>query len=67
VKLEKINVGVEDAIRVLYGPLMEKTGRVKQVHENFVKIEIDSLGYSLIATVSRSGIRKLEVLEDAEY
>lgn len=60
VKLEKIAVGVNDAIEVLYGPLMDKTGLVTQVHDNFVKVAIASLGYSLVATVSRSGIRKLE-------
>lgn len=63
VKLEKINVGVNDAIEVLYGPLMDKTGLVTQVHDNFVKVAIASLGYSLVATVSRSGIRKLEEVE----
>ena len=60
VKLEKINVGVNDAIEILYGPFMEKTGKVTQVNDNYVKVMIRSLGYSLIATVSRSGIRKIE-------
>ena len=60
VKLEKISVGVNDAIEILYGPFMEKTGQIMQVNDNYVKVAISSLGYSLVATVSRSGIRKLE-------
>jgi transcription antitermination factor NusG len=60
VKLEKINVGVNDTIEILYGPFMEKKGTVTQVNENYVKVMIRSLGYSLVATVSRSGIRKIE-------
>jgi len=60
VKLEKITVDVNDNVEVLYGPLMDKKGLVTQVHENFVKVAISSLGYSLVATVSKSGIRKLE-------
>jgi transcription antitermination factor NusG len=60
VNLEKIQIGVNDAIEVLYGPLMDKTGQVTQVHGNYVKVAISSLGYSLVATVNRSGIRKLE-------
>ena len=60
--LEKISLGVNDAIEILYGPFMEKTGNVTQVNENYVKVMIHSLGYSLVATVSRSGIRKLDNL-----
>lgn len=60
VNLEKIHVGVNDAIEILYGPFMDKTGQVTQVKENYVKVSIRSLGYSLVATVSRTGIRKLE-------
>lgn len=63
VNLEKIQVGINDSIEVLYGPLMEKTGLVTQVHENYVKVAITSLGYALVATVSRSGIRKLDEIE----
>ena len=60
VKLEKINVDVNDDIEILYGPFMEKTGRVTQVNDNYIKVMIRSLGYTLVATVSRSGIRKVE-------
>lgn len=63
VNLEKIHIGINDSIEVLYGPLMEKTGQVTQVHDNFVKVAIASLGYSMVATVSRSGIRKLDEIE----
>ena len=60
VKLEKTNVMVDDAIEILYGPFMDKTGQVTQVNDNYVKVAIRSLGYSLVASVSRSGIRRLE-------
>jgi len=62
VKLEKIDVGVNDAIEILYGPFMDKTGLVTQVNENKVKVTIHSLGYTLVATVSKTGIRKLETV-----
>jgi transcription antitermination factor NusG len=64
VKLEKIAVGINDKVEVLYGPLMDKKGLVTLVHENFVKVAIFSLGYSLVATVSRSGIKRVDDLPE---
>ena len=60
VHLEKTNIAVNDSVVIRYGPLMDKTGKVTLVKENYVKVAIRSLGYSLVASVSRTGIRKLE-------
>jgi len=64
VNLQKIVVGVNDDIEILYGPFMDKTGQVTQVQDNYVKVAIRSLGYSLVATVKRTSIRKVSVFEE---
>jgi transcription antitermination factor NusG len=60
VHLEKISVRLNDKIEILYGPFMSRKGLVTKVHPNYLKVNILSLGYSLVATVRRTGIRKLD-------
>ena len=58
VNLEKINVSVDDVVKITHGPLIHKEGRIVQVNNNSVKVELPSLGYALIAQVSKLHINK---------
>lgn len=56
VKLEKIDVSVSDKVRVTDGPLIYREGDVLEVYNKTVKVFLPSLGYAMIAEVSRSRI-----------
>jgi len=57
--LEKINVNVNDEVKIIYGPLMSREGKVIEVQNNYVKITLPSLGYCLHAQVYKSHIEKI--------
>ena len=59
VSLEKINVNVNDDVKIIHGPLVLMEGKVVAVEYNYVKITLPSLGYSLQAQVHKSHIEKL--------
>lgn len=63
VELEKIDVNVNDEVKILYGPLISREGRVIEVQFNYIKVLLPSIGYSLIAKVSRSHVEKINMRE----
>ena len=63
VNLEKIDVNVDDEVRIIHGPLVSKGGKVIEVQNNYVKIILPSLGFSLTAQVHKSQIAKINFLE----
>jgi len=66
VHLEKIEVKTNDKVEILFGPLMDMVGKVTHVNQNHVKVAIQSLGYSLVASVSRKEIRKVNAGNEIE-
>ena len=56
VTLEKIAVNVNDKVKIICGPLTLKEGNVLEVRHNSVKVLLPSLGYALVAEVSKSNI-----------
>jgi Transcription antiterminator len=64
VRLEKIDVNVNDDVKIIYGPLISREGKVVEVQYNYVKILLPSLGYSLHAQVHKSHIEKIRSYED---
>ncbi len=58
IKLEKIqvDVNVNDKIKITNGALICKEGNVLEVRNNTVKVLLASLGYALVAEVSKSNI-----------
>jgi transcription antitermination factor NusG len=56
VQLEKINVNVNDIVRIISGPLMEQKGSVVLVKGNKVKITLPSLGYIMFAEIEKSNV-----------
>lgn len=56
VQIKRIQVSLNDEVKVITGPLMHQEGKVVQISNNTVKIELPSMGYALIATVSKEHI-----------
>lgn len=56
VYLEKTSVNINDAVKIVQGPLIHREGRIVQVNNNSVKVELPSIGYALIAQISKSHI-----------
>lgn len=54
VTLEKIEVGVNERVKVIAGPMMEAEGKVLELKHKTAKVAIDSLGYVLVATIDKS-------------
>lgn len=61
VQLEKIDVNVNDRVRVLGGPLMSREGEVLEVKNKTVKICLPSLGYAMFAEVEKSNVELLKL------
>jgi transcription antitermination factor NusG len=56
IQLEKVAININDSVRVIGGPLMEKKGLVVSVKNKSVKILLPSLGYMMYAEVKSSNI-----------
>jgi transcription antitermination factor NusG len=54
VVLQKIEVGVNERVKVIAGPMMDSEGKVLEVKHKMAKVAIDSLGYVLVATINRN-------------
>jgi transcription antitermination factor NusG len=61
IKLEKINVNITDKVRIIHGPLANREGNVLEVKRNTVRLSLPSLGYDMIAEVSKSRIEVLDL------
>lgn len=53
VTLEKINVNVNDTVRITNGPLMQQEGNVLEVQGKSLKIFLPSIGYAIIAVETK--------------
>ena len=54
VSVVKIELGPNDRVRVVSGPMMDHEGQVLEVKNKTAKVCIDSLGYMLIAYIDKS-------------
>jgi len=61
VKLEKTEVNVNDRVRIIGGPLMEREGNILEVKHKMVKVQLPSLGYTLVATIEKSNVEILSM------
>ena len=61
VSIEKINVNVNDRVRVVSGPLMNHEGHVLAVKTNTVKIFLPCMGFAMSAEVE---IGKVEIVRE---
>lgn len=66
IRLEKEKVSLHEKVRITGGPLMLREGNIVEVLHHTVKIFLPSLGYSMVAEVSKSNIEKVEALRFAQ-
>lgn len=57
VKLEKTPINLNDRVRVLGGPLMDREGQVMVLKNKTVKILLPSLGYMMLAEVETDNVK----------
>ena len=53
VRLEKTSININDKVRIINGPLMMWEGSVVEIRTTIVKITLPSLGYALVAEISK--------------
>lgn len=66
VGLEKIEVNVNDNVKIIHGPLLSREGKVIEVMNNSIKVMLPSLGFALIAHVQRAHIEKVPVISETK-
>lgn len=54
VQVASLDLRVDSRITILQGALMDKTAKVVKVFNNKVRVVIESIGYSLVATIDKS-------------
>ncbi len=59
VNLEKIDVNVNDHVKIIHGPLISREGTVIEVQYNYVRLILPSLGYSVSAQVHKGHVEKI--------
>lgn len=64
VKLEKVDVNVNDHVKISSGPLMFREGNVIEVKSKTVRVMLPSLGYAMVAEVEKSNVTILELSSD---
>ena len=53
VRLEKTSINMTDRVRIINGPLMMWEGSVVEIGTTTIKITLPSLGYALVAEISK--------------
>lgn len=64
VQLERTEVSVNDRVCITTGPFLNQQGRVIEVTNKLVKLQLPSLGFALVAQVARESVKlvPLEIL-----
>lgn len=57
VQVEKSYVNINDQIRIISGPLIERIGNVIEIKDKTVKIWLPSLGYNISADIQKTNIQ----------
>jgi transcription antitermination factor NusG len=60
VQLEKTVININDTVRVINGPLMEKEGSVVMLKGNKVKVLLPSLGFIMSAEIEKSNVEVIK-------
>lgn len=61
VQLEKTEVNVNDRVCILSGPFLDHQGKVIEVTNKLVKVQLPSLGYALVAQVARENVKVVPI------
>ena len=65
VQLEKTSVSVNDQVRIISGPLMERQGNVLEIRNRRIKVSLPSLGYTIVAEVEKGNVELLSPFNPA--
>ena len=58
VQIEKAKININDTIKILSGAFMDMEGRVVQVMSNTIKVILPSLGFAMVAPVTKVSVIK---------
>ena len=61
IRLEKIDVNVDDKVKIIDGPFKLWEGSVTEIRPKSVKVLLPSLGYALLAEIPKSRIEVINV------
>jgi len=61
IRLEKIDVNVDDKVKIIDGPFKLWEGSVTEIRPKSVKVLLPSLGYALVAEIPKSRIEVISV------
>lgn len=64
VQLEKTKVNPKDVVRIVRGPLIGQEGNVLEVYNQKAKVFLPSLGYCLVADLSRENIEVIHRVKE---
>ena len=56
IKLEKVDVAVNDTVRIIRGGLIDREGNVISISNNKIKVSLPSLGYMMVAEVEKLNV-----------
>ena len=65
VQIERAPVNVNDSIKIIEGPFMERQGNVVEIRKKTVKVSLPNLGYTIIAEVQKSNIEIIPIYATA--
>lgn len=57
IQVEKMRVNLDDRVRVVSGPFMEKEGKVVGIKSRTVKVMLPSLGFALVAELDKQHVQ----------
>jgi len=64
VRLEKLDVHVNDTVRIMSGALHMREGSVMEVRNHTVKVLLPTMGFAMVAEINKS---QVDVLQSSEY
>lgn len=66
VRLEKIDVDVDDTVRIKCGLFMEQEGKVMEVLGKSIRVCLPSLGYAMLAEIPKSHVQVISTRSKGE-
>jgi transcription antitermination factor NusG len=63
--LEKLNVSLNDRVRITKGAFMEHEGPVIEIRPHTVRIQLPSLGVALIAEISKAAVEVIRAADSS--
>ncbi|MEP7375368.1 MAG: UpxY family transcription antiterminator [Chitinophagaceae bacterium] len=64
VRLEKTSINLNERVRIINGPLMMWEGTVVEIRTTTVKIILPSLGYALVAEISKENTESVMSIQE---